>query len=189
MLLRVTSDPRTDSQLVDAINRGEMAAFDELYFRHRDWVVRLAWRITGSDEEALDVLQDTFGYVFRKFPGFRLSAAMTTFLYPVVKNLSIAARRKRRRSLGGGEMLDGLPAAPHTDNADASRLELATVMALLSDGHREVVLMRFVDGLNTDEIATALEIPAGTVKSRLHNALETLRADPRTRRYFEIEGP
>ncbi len=50
---------------------------------------------------------------------------------------------------------------------------------------REVVLMRFVDDLSLQEIAAALAIPTGTVKSRLHNALATLRDDPRTRRYFE----
>ena len=55
----------------------------------------------------------------------------------------------------------------------------------LPETHREVVLMRFVDGLSLDEIATALDIPLGTVKSRLHNALNALRADPRVRKYFE----
>ena len=89
-------DP-SDQTLVDAINRGDVRAFDALYYRYRDWVVRLASRLTGNQEDALDVLQETFSYVFRKFPGFVLTASMTTFLYPVVKNLSIAARRKRTR--------------------------------------------------------------------------------------------
>src|SRR5688572_4393458 len=87
----------SDQDLIDALNRGDVRAFDALYHRYRDWVVRLAVRFTGSEEDALDVLQETFAYVFRKFPGFRLTASMTTFLYPVVKNLSIAARRKRTR--------------------------------------------------------------------------------------------
>lgn len=57
-------------------------------------------------------------------------------------------------------------------------------MAALPETHREVVLMRFVDDMSLGEIAEALGIPLGTVKSRLHNALETLRHDPATRRYF-----
>src|SRR5690349_24540123 len=89
----------SDQQLVDAINAGDARAFDALYFRYRDWVVRLATRFTGHGDDALDVLQETFAYVLRKFPGFRLSASMTTFLYPVVKNLSIAAKRKRTRQV------------------------------------------------------------------------------------------
>ena len=88
-------DSRSDRELVRALNAGDVSAFDALYYRYRDWVVRLAHRFTGNADDALDVLQETFSYVFRKFPGFRLTASMTTFLYPVVKNLSIAARRKR----------------------------------------------------------------------------------------------
>ena len=66
----------------------------------------------------------------------------------------------------------------------ASRAELAAALGALTAEHREVVLMRFVDDMSLDEIAGALAIPPGTVKSRLHRALETLRNDPRTREYF-----
>jgi len=55
----------------------------------------------------------------------------------------------------------------------------------LSEEHREVLLLRFMDGLDLAEIARAMDIPLGTVKSRLHNALGTLRADPRTKQFFE----
>src|SRR3954468_351386 len=96
---------RTDQQLIDALNAGDVRAFDAIYRRYRDWVVRLATRFTGNGEDALDVLQETFAYVFRKFPGFRLTAAMTTFLYPVVKNLSIAAKRKRTRHVSDDALL------------------------------------------------------------------------------------
>src|SRR3954462_12657708 len=90
-------EDRSDQSLVDALNAGDTRAFDAIYFRYRDWVVRLATRFTGNADDALDVLQETFAYVFRKFPGFRLTASMTTFLSPVVKTLSTAARRKRTR--------------------------------------------------------------------------------------------
>ncbi len=177
-------DPRSDAELVDALNRGESPAFDTIYFRYRDWVAALAHRFTGNAEDALDVLQETFSYFFRKFPGFRLSAAMTTFLYPVIKNLSIAARRKRSRFAGGDESLNWLP-APSEHESQSSRHELATVLAAVPEPQREVLLMRFVDDFTLDEIAQALSIPLGTVKSRLHNALATLRKDERTQRYFE----
>jgi RNA polymerase sigma-70 factor (ECF subfamily) len=179
-------DPRSDHELVRAINSGELSAFDALYYRYRDWVVRLARRFTGHDEDALDVLQDAFGYVFRKFPGFQLTASMTTFLYPVVKNLSIAARRKRTRQAQLPEDAAGMePAAPARIDADSSREELHAVLASLPDGQRDVLLMRFVDGMSLAEIGEALGIPEGTVKSRLHNAIATLREDERTARHFE----
>jgi len=62
--------------------------------------------------------------------------------------------------------------------------DLQSVLAGLSEAHREVVLLRFVDGLSLEEIAFATEAPLGTVKSRLHNALKLLRDNPRTRELF-----
>ena len=176
-------DPRSDQELVAAANAGDPSAFDALYHRYKNWVVSLATRFTGDPDQALDVLQETYLYLLSKFPGFRLTSRLTTFLYPAVKNLSIAHRRKASRRAGGGapEVL-GQIAAPPTP---AQPGELTTVVAGLSEPHREVVLMRFVDGLALEEIATALDIPLGTVKSRLHNALGALRADPRVREFFE----
>jgi RNA polymerase sigma-70 factor (ECF subfamily) len=179
------SDPRTDAELVDALNDGDTSAFDALYYRYRDWVVRLAVRFAGNEEDALDVLQETFSYVLRKFPGFRLTSAMTTFLYPVVKHLALAARRKRQRMSGDEAALHAAADRPGAPDPGAARAELAGVVSGLSETHREVLLMRFVDAMSLEEIATALEIPVGTVKSRLHNAIATLRKDPKTRDYFD----
>ena len=173
----------TDQELIASANAGDEHAFEALYRRYRDWVARLAWRFTGSRDDALDVLQETFLYLLRKFPGFRLTSRLTTFLYPVVKNLALGIRRKQRRAVVDGELLVHLPAPQSQDNG-TSRADLAAVLAVLPEGQREVVVMRFVDGFALAEIAAALSIPLGTVKSRLHNALATLRDDPGTRRYF-----
>jgi RNA polymerase sigma-70 factor (ECF subfamily) len=172
-----------DRTLIRAANSGEASAFEAIYFRYRDWVVGMAYRFTGNQEDALDVLQDTFAYLLRKFPGFCLSSNMKTFLYPVVRNLSIAARRKRNRHVSGDEIFADVPAPPPTAGG-SSRAELAAVLSALPEAQREALLMRFVDGMALQEIAEALGIPPGTVKSRIHNALETLRKDARTRTYF-----
>ncbi len=74
-----------------------------------------------------------------------------------------------------------IPAPPAKE---ASRAELAAALGLLEDRQREVLLMRFVDDMSLKEIAAALKIPLGTVKSRLHHALQRLREDARTRAYF-----
>lgn len=178
-------DARTDVELVAALNDGDASAFDALYYRHRDWVVRLAARFAGNEDDALDVLQETFAYLLRKFPGFRLTAAMTTFLYPVVKHLALASKRKRQRLSSADEgVLESIPQTIGHDPSGA-RAELASVIGALPETHREVLLLRFVDGFSLEEIAQAMEIPLGTVKSRLHNALATLRADGRMRNYFE----
>lgn len=177
-------DPRDDQTLIAALNRGDSAAFDALYYRYRNWVVRLAFRFTGSNADSLDVLQETFTYLFGKFPGFVLTARMTTFLYPVVKNLSIAVKRKRERHVSD-ELIPDCIAAEQQADAQQTRRELTASLACLPETHREVLLMRFVDDMSIAEIATALQIPEGTVKSRLHNALAALRNDPRAREYFD----
>jgi RNA polymerase sigma-70 factor (ECF subfamily) len=180
----------SDEELIESANRGEADGFEALYLRYRDWVYRLAWRFAGNREDALDVLQETFAYLLGKFPGpagrqarFKLTAAMTTFLYPVVKHLAIAAHNKSGRFSSDVGVL-GEIVAPQSQQSGGSRADLAAVLATLPDDQREVVLMRFVDSMSLQEIADALDIPLGTVKSRLHNALNTLRGDRRTRDYF-----
>ena len=181
------TDPRSDDELVAAANAGDSAAFEALYYRYRDWAVALAWRFVGDRDEALDVAQDAFLYLLRKFPGFRLTARMTTFLYPVVKNLALQQRRKAARYRLDPDVDEADPRTfvPHADESQ-QRSELAAVMATLPEPQREAVLMRFVDDMSLAEIAAALSIPVGTVKSRLHNALAALRRDPRTRAFFDF---
>jgi RNA polymerase sigma-70 factor (ECF subfamily) len=179
------SDSRSDQELIAAINDGDSNAFEAVYCRYRDWVVGLAYRFTGDRELALDVLQETFLYFVKKFPGFRLTAQLKTFLYPAVRNLSIAARRKAERFQSDEHEAGMIEAATTTEPAFSQDESLTAALAVLSEEHREVLLLRFVDGLSLAEIAEALSIPLGTVKSRLHNALACLRHDPRTRTFFE----
>ena len=174
---------KSDHELIELANRGDSEAFEALYYRYRDWVYRLAWRFTANRSDTLDVLQETFAYLLGKFPGFELTAAMTTFLYPVVRHTSLRIRCKNKRFASDDEVLGEL-VAPTSQETERSRSELAAVLTVLSEAQREIMLMRFVDGMNLQEIADALEIPLGTVKSRLHHALQTLREDRRTRDYF-----
>jgi len=183
--IMIPYDTRTDEALVDAANLGDPAAFETLYYRYRDWVVRMAYRFTASHTDSLDVLQETFTYFARKFPGFRLRAKITTFLYPVVKHTAVRLKQKRSRYLSDDALASETAAPPKPGHA-ASRQELAAALAALSDKHREVLLMRFADDMSLKEIAKTLRIRLGTVKSRLHNALKTLRNDERTRKYFEL---
>ncbi len=93
-----TQDWRTDAELFAAINRADASAFESLYHRHRDWVVRLAYRFTHNHDDALDVLQETFSYLLRKAPNLTLTAKLTTYLYPAVKNISMSLLRERRKT-------------------------------------------------------------------------------------------
>jgi RNA polymerase sigma-70 factor (ECF subfamily) len=108
---------------------------------------------------------------------------MTTFLYPVVKHVSLAMRRKSGRLTSENDGLENL-AAPGIKQGAESLSDLAGMLSALGAEQREVVLMRFVDDMTFDEIAAALNIPASTVKSRLYRGLEALRHDQRTKNYF-----
>ena len=199
-----------DLRLVELCNHGTAAeaeaAFATLYHRHKDYVMRLAMRYTGGDRDlSLDVLQETFGYLLRKFPGvaspsgdgglsegdgvagkpFVLTAKLTTFLFPVVKHNAMAAKRKARRYTPPAEDAPE-PVAPAEHQADHEPDDVAAVLSGLSDERQEVLMLRFVDGLSLAEIAEAMGIPVGTVKSRIHLAIKQLRGDPRVREFFEV---
>jgi RNA polymerase sigma-70 factor (ECF subfamily) len=171
-----------DAELLARARRGDVAAFEELYLGHRDWVYSLALRRSGRREDALDVVQETFAYLLRKLGEVELRGKLTTFLYPVVVHNAAAARRRSGRFAGDEE---ALLAARARDEAAPAREDLAAAVARLPEGQREALLLRFADGLSLEEIAAALAIPLGTVKSRLHHALAALREDGRARRTFE----
>ncbi len=192
-------DDVTDQQLLDAAAAGDKAAFDALFERYRDWVYALACRFVDR-ETAADVVQETFVYLLRKLAagqggpggGVRLTAKMTTFLYPVVKNSALAIKRKQRRYVGPDEgLLEFLP-APGGGGAGSggggvgagldgseSLAKLLEAVRRLPVGQQEVLLMRVVDEMSVAEVAVALGIPEGTVKSRLSLALGGLRGDER----------
>ena len=185
---------RSDLELVSAIRRGDWSAFDALYFRHKEWTYRLAWRFAADENEAQDVVQEVFVYLAGKLreQSFTLRASLTTLLYPAVKHTALALKRKRRRlnplSKGSDDDPDvPIPARPDAADPTTARGEVALMLAGLSDAHREIVLMRFVDDMSLEEIAEALAIPLGTAKSRLHHALAGLREDPRFRRHAGLD--
>ena len=182
MARRRQRDPRSDEALVRTCNEGHpraaAGAFEALFLRHKDFVLRVALRFAPDVDTALDVLQDTFVQLLRRFPptgeGIALTAKLTTLLYPIAKNTAISAARKAGRfPLDNDIAVDDLADEPVGEDYDLDRL-----LGGLPPGQREVLTLRFVDGLSLAEIATALGIPEGTVKSRLHTAIARLRASP-----------
>ncbi len=182
MARRGKADQQSDQELVRLCNTGDAAAaslaFEALYRRHKDFVLRVALRFVRDRDMALDVLQESFGYLLRKFPptgkGLVLNSRMTTLLYPVAKNSALTLMRKAERFPAARDVLpDDLAQAVATPSDDISRL-----LGALSGERREVILLRFVDDMSLQEIAAALGIPLGTVKSRLHLAIKELRESP-----------
>lgn len=156
----------TDDDLVRRWRGGDDAAFEELYERHHAWIVSLAMRFLRDRDAALDILQETFAYLVRKRAGLELRVQMRSFLYPVVKHLALGRIEQGRRQVS---MSVERTSTPPADGG------IDDLLARLSEVQKEVVQMRFTDGLELQEIAEALEVPLGTVKSRLHGALEILK--------------
>lgn len=172
----------SDKTLLEVCNNGSAAeaerAFTTLYKRHKHFVLRVAMRYVRDHNMALDVLQETFCYLLRKLPpagdGLDLTSQLTTLLYPVAKNSAISMLRKSNRFPSDADRKpDDLRAPVAQDGGD-----IGSLLAALSHERREVIQLRFVDDLSLQEIAEALQIPLGTVKSRLHLAIKQLRNSP-----------
>ena len=182
-------DHHSDAELVDLCNSGDRSdaveAFETLYARHKDYVLRVAFRYVGDADLALDVLQNTFSYILNKFPppgeGLVLKAQLQTLLYVVAKNNAISILRKASRGESSGEIdPDDLPAPGYRDSGD-----LATLLQGLTPGQREIITLRFIDDQPLKDIGEILDIPLGTVKSRLHKAIDAMRQLPNVKDFFE----
>ena len=179
MARRRVDDPRSDNALIAVCNDGNAReaarAFEVLYQRHKDYVLRVALRFVPDTDTALDVLQETFLYLLRRFPpagpGLDLTAKLTTLLYPVAKNTALTALRRGNRFPAAEVEPDELGTTEPAPTGDA-----ASVIEALPARQREVLLLRFVDGMSLDEIAQVLDIPLGTVKSRLHVGINRLKS-------------
>ena len=107
---------KTDQDLINAAAKGDIDAFETLYRRHRNWTYNLAHRFTNDHNLAQDVTQEVFTYLVKKIPTLKLTARMTTFLNPAVRNYSLTAIRKKKRFISPEDSFDELPA--QTDSPD-----------------------------------------------------------------------
>jgi RNA polymerase sigma-70 factor, ECF subfamily len=183
--------PAVEGGLVEQCRRGDAQAFARLVALHEGMVFNLAARLLGDPEEARDVAQDVFLQVYRTLGRFEARSTLKTWIYRIVVNQCRNRQRWwRRRRKEHSCPIDALTPAdearlaergPRPDGPE-ERLErrerahaVQSALLQLSFEHRAVLLLREVEGLSCEEIAGALELPAGTVKSRLSRAREALR--------------
>ncbi len=167
---------------------GDLPAFEELVERHRDVVFRVAARVVGR-EEAHDVSQDAFLRAFTRLDRFRGEGAFRSWLLQITHNAALRAITTRRPEPVDPEIAYE-EAAPGGDRAPAAALEsserltrLEGKIALLKPNHRVVLVLRDIEGLSYDEIASITETPLGSVKGRLHRARDELVALLRANTY------
>ena len=176
----------TEKELVRAAQRGDDSAFEELVRTYEKRVYHLALRMCGNVDDAYEVAQEAFLSAWKRKRFFRGDSSFSTWLYRLTSNAAIDFLRRQRRQGGSDgvslddedtflEVADPAP-SPHQQ---AERLELRDALArglgALSPEHRQVLLLRELQGLTYEEIAAALELDLGTVKSRIARAREKLR--------------
>lgn len=173
-----------DLTLVRRYKEGDEQAFRALVQRYERKVFAVAFGMLKDREEALDISQEAFVRVHQNLGRFQGDSAFYTWLYRIVRNLAIDRLRSRKSeasavddSAEAQERAQAGGVATHlgtNPQRGALRRELAEKMnealAKLSGNHREILLLREVEGMSYDELATTLEIPKGTVMSRLFHA-------------------
>lgn len=169
--------PLSDDELVAAAQGGDRNALDSLLRRHYDRIYAVCRRVTGGSRDADDACQEALIKITRSLPRFDGRSTFGTWAYRIATNASLDELRKRKRrpllhSVQPGDGDDGPPepvdpmAARRVD-AVADRLAIDDALGELSDDYKAAVVLRDVGDLDYDQIADILEIPIGTVKSRI----------------------
>ncbi|MEP6695208.1 MAG: sigma-70 family RNA polymerase sigma factor, partial [Chloroflexota bacterium] len=170
------AEPRGDRELVHAARAGEVLAFDNLFYRYRDGIYRLGLSITKDPSAAEEIVVDTFARAHRALERLEPDDSLRPWLYRVAVNLSY--NRQPRKGVTFSSLDDSTLniAAESESPSDAAergerRRAVLECVDVLGPKHKVVVVLHYLNGLNLAEIAEIVEVPVGTVKSRLHYAL------------------
>jgi RNA polymerase sigma-70 factor (ECF subfamily) len=172
-----------DASLIAATLDGDTAAFGQLVGLYQDRLYNSLVRVTGSADDAADIVQDAFVQAYVKLNSFRSSSAFYTWLYRIAFNLAMSRARRTHRVASldemkaslGSEPVDGQP-TPEVNLQRREQVEMVqAALAELSTEHRTILVLREIEGCRYDQIAEILELPVGTVRSRLFRARMQLR--------------
>jgi RNA polymerase sigma-70 factor (ECF subfamily) len=173
-----------DRELVARCQLGEVDAFNELVGRHQDRVYAAVTRFCGNGEDAADVVQRAFINAYRKIGEFKGDAAFSTWIYRIAFNQAISFRRENRRPAVSmhAKDEDGLVSEPVDERApgesmesEETRLKVQQALERLEEEDRQIIILKDLQGHSYDEIAAILQVPKGTVRSRLHRARMELK--------------
>ena len=180
-----------DHELVARSQAGDMRSFNELVMRHRHRIFAMIRQMTDHEADAWDLTQDVFVKAWQALAGFEAKAQFSTWLYRIAHNAVYDWNRKRKHEWAG-ELRDEILEKEQIDPAamaipqvsvspddkmasDELRVKIETALSKISPEHREVVVLKDVQGLSYKEIASVLGCTIGTVMSRLFYARQTLQ--------------
>jgi RNA polymerase sigma-70 factor (ECF subfamily) len=179
-----------DEELMQKVKKGDVEAFDILVRRWENRLFNVIYRITGDFETSRDIRQEVFLRVYQSAKGYRSGGHFSTWLYRIAINCGINELRKRKRrqtlSLSASEfgeeetfqdaLLDSSPGPDEIIQQSEMDEQVRAALNRLPDEQRVVIVLRHYEGLKFHQIASILNCPLGTVKSRMHHGLEQLRA-------------
>lgn len=174
-----------EEECITRAQRGDVAAFSELVARFQDRIYRFLVRLTGSREDALDLTQETFLRAFQSLAAWHADAQFTTWLFRIARNqaFDLLRRRKTVEFVALDDDMDFADSAPGPQATleTAQRLRaLDAALRRLPLEQREILLLRELEELPYEDIATVLGLNLGTVKSRIARARSALlNATPR----------
>ncbi len=189
-----SGDADADTRLVEGLRRGEPKAFEQLVRDRGGPMLAVAKRIVRDDHEAADAVQDAFITAFRRIDQFDGRSKLSTWLHRVTVNAALMRLRKQRRlaERSVDDLLPQFDSAGHRNHAGKSGSEwpqtpdqavadaemhamLHESIAQLPETHRDVLVLRDIQEMSTEQAAAALGIRPGAVKTRLHRARQALR--------------
>jgi RNA polymerase sigma-70 factor (ECF subfamily) len=177
----------TDEQLIFEFQKEDVEAFNEIVFRYKDRLINFLYRFTSSREESEDLAQDTFLKLYRSKHLYREIAKFSTWFYTIAINIAKTHLRKKSRyssiSISDfdpeGEKDFDLPANVLTPeqyaNASTENHYIQKAIDSLDEKFKEVIVLRDIQDLDYEEIAKILDVPLGTVKSRINRGREKLK--------------
>jgi RNA polymerase sigma-70 factor, ECF subfamily len=171
-----------DAQLIDQALHGRSDAFGQLVLKYQDRLFNTVFHVIGHAEDARDVVQEAFVQAFLKLDSFRRDSAFYTWLYRIAFNAAMTQRRRRRpvASIDRAEAIGMEPPDQNDDPAESlerteRRSQVRQAIARLDEEYRAVLVLREIDGCRYETISEVLDLPVGTVRSRLHRARLQLR--------------
>jgi RNA polymerase sigma-70 factor (ECF subfamily) len=186
-----------DAKLIDEALAGNSASFGELVCRYQDRLYTTLLHIVGCSEEAQDVVQEAFVQAFIKLETFQRNSGFYTWLYRIAFNTAISRRRRQRpaasveqtREATGEEPID-LHEAPGDRLEQRERVaQVQAALARLSEEHRSILVLREMEGFAYETISELLDLPVGTVRSRLFRARMQLREQLEEMLQQELDEP
>lgn len=167
----------SEKKLLEQAAKGDSEAFSQLFLTYKTLVYRVVYRLLRIQEDVDDAVQQTFIEVYKSLPGYEGKSKFTTWLYRIAVNVSIQHLRKRRSDTLSDFDPEILPSESNKDNLEHMELQkqIETALDAIPIKKRVVVVLHDIEERTMEEIASILNIPLGTVKSRLFHGRDEMR--------------